>query len=81
MQPCARTPVDFGPVPELIYAYEDHPFSCHEALYETVDLYASCSDCHLEELQEVVHNYLIRELWLVPAGEKAGVNGQEWVRK
>jgi hypothetical protein len=77
MQPCPRTAVDFGPVPELLYAYEDHPFSCHEALYETVDLYASCSDCHLEELQEVVYDYLMRELWLVPAGEEIGLDTQE----
>lgn len=80
MQPCPRTAVDFGPVPELLYAYEDHPFSCQEALYETVDLYASCSDCHLEELQEVVYTYLMRELWLVPAGREIATEDQEWVK-
>lgn len=81
MQPCPETPVDFGPVPDVLYEYEDHPFSCHEALYESVDLYASCSDCHLEELQDIVHTYLMRELWLVPAGGNIEEGGQELVNR
>lgn len=79
MQPCPRTVVDFGPVPDLLYEYEDHPFSCQEALYETVDFYASCSDCHLEELQEVVYEYLTEELWLVPAGGEVEDQRHAWV--
>lgn len=81
MQPCPETPVDFGSVPDVLYEYDEQPFSCHEALYETVDLYASCSDCHLEELQDIVYTYLMRELWLVPADGKMEEGGQGLVNR
>jgi len=67
MAPCPRTPYNFGKVPEVLQEYEDAPYSCEEALYETVDFYASCSNCQLEDLQDVVVDFLQRELWLLPA--------------
>ena len=66
LQPCPLTAYAFAKTPEVLYEFEPYPFSCTEQLSLRVDFYASCGDCALEDLQELVTDYLLTELWLVP---------------
>jgi hypothetical protein len=67
--PCPLTAYDFGPPPSMDDFHEQEGITAQTLLAERIHFKISCSDCQLEDLQEVASEFLQSKLPEAPEAQ------------